>query len=33
MIEYGEKMIPVLRQNRARKFDPQANNNPDHRIR
>jgi len=33
MIEYGEKMIPALRQNRVQKSNPQVNNNPDHRIR
>ena len=33
MIEYGEKMIPALRQNRVQKPNPQVNNNPDHRIR
>jgi glycerol-3-phosphate dehydrogenase len=33
MIEYGEKMIPVLRRNRVQKSNPQLNNNPDHRIR
>jgi len=33
MIEYGEKMIPALRQNRVQKSNPQVNNSPDHRIR
>jgi hypothetical protein len=33
MIEYGEKMIPALRQNRVQKSNPQVNNTPDHRIR
>jgi glycerol-3-phosphate dehydrogenase len=32
MIEYDEKMIPALRQNRVQKSNPQLNNNPDHRI-